>query len=460
MQRRDFLRGALITAALIPVAGSLASCAAGEAEPVSAGVKSATNPFGLKQSSTVDAVIFNGGNGYDYVTYAAELVEDNHKGVTTKITPVTNIAQTMQPRFVAGNPPDLLDNSGSNQIGYTIISDQLSELDDVFAANNLEGEKISDTLYPGVKTHGTPGDELRRISYTLTAFGVWYSASLFEQNGWAPPKTWDEAFDLGAKAEAAGKYLWVWGKEASTYYLTLVANSAIKEGGDEVRLAMDNLKPKAWSMPEIRDTLTALEKMVKLGYFIPGGAGTQFTAAQARWSNDQQALLYPSGAWIANEMKKVTKEGFRMTVAPEPTLSANPKLPYEAMRAAYDGQFMVPKQAKNVAGGKEVLRTMLSKDAATNFTRTRLASTIVKGLVPEDGFGSTALVSQTKMLAAAGTNTFDYLFPAVYGMGADHTVLWSSFLSGSIDAAGLAAGMQQISDEVANDSSVKKIPVT
>ena len=55
-----------------------------------------------------------------------------------------------------------------------------------------------------------------------------------------------------------------------------------------------------------------------------------------------------------------------------------------------------------VAGGKEILRAMLSKDAATNFSKTRLAPTIVKGLVPSDGFGSTALVSQTKMLDAAG----------------------------------------------------------
>ena len=37
---------------------------------------------------------------------------------------------------------------------------------------------------------------------------------------------------------------------------------------------------------------------------------------------------------------------------------------------------------------------MLSKDAATNFAKTKLAPTIVKGTVPADGFGSTALVSQ------------------------------------------------------------------
>ena len=33
---------------------------------------------------------------------------------------------------------------------------------------------------------------------------------------------------------------------------------------------------------------------------------------------------------------------------------------------------------------------MLSQEAAVNFAKTKLASTIVKGTVPPDGFGSTA----------------------------------------------------------------------
>ena len=63
-----------------------------------------------------------------------------------------------------------------------------------------------------------------------------------------------------------------------------------------------------------------------------------------------------------------------------------------------------------MAGGKELLRTMLSKEAATNFAKTKLAPTIVKGTVPADGFGSTALVSQNDLLSAAGTDVFTWKF--------------------------------------------------
>ena len=149
-----------------------------------------------------------------------------------------------------------------------------------------------------------------------------------------------------------------------------------------------------------------------------------------------------------------------MTGAPEPTVSSSPTMPYASLRAAAGEPYIVPSQANNVAGGKEILRAMLSKAAATNFSKTRLAPTIVKGLVPSDGFGSTALVSQTKMLDAAGSNTFNYQFVDYYGMNTDQLVVWNSFLSGQTDVPGLTKGLQTITDKIANDPSVKKQTVT
>ncbi len=460
--RRSLLRGSLAAAAVVPLSGALASCAAGgdEDNGQQTGEKTDTNPFGMPDKSTVDAVIFNGGYGYDYVSFAANIVQQKQSGSTVKVAPSTQIAQQLQPRFVGGNPPDLIDNSGANQIGFNTILDQLATLDDVFEANNYEGTKIADTLYPGAKTPGTFDGKFVAMNYVLTLYGLWYSDALFKENSWTPPKTWDEAYDLGMKAKEKDKYLFVWGKEAATYYLTMAIDSAIKEGGDEVRLPLENLKEGCWSLPQLQGVFKAMETMVKNGYFVPGGAGTQFTAAQAKWSNDKQAILYPSGSWIENEMKKATANGFQMKGIPEPVLSASPKLPYESLRSAAGEPFIVPAKAKNVAGGKELLRAMLSKDAATNFAKTRLAPTIVKGLVPADGFGSTALQSQTQMLDAAGTNIFDYQFIGLYGTNTDNLVVWNSFLSGKIDAAGLTKGLQQITDKVRNDSSVKKIPVT
>src|SRR3954468_20515426 len=462
LDRRMFMRGALAAAAVVPLSSVLAACAGSGSDDDNkqkTGTKSSENPFGMADKSSVDAVIFDGGYGTDYVSFAAALMEKNLAGSSVKVSATTEIAQELQPRFVGGDPPDLIDNSGENAIGFATILDQLEDLSDVLDANNLEGTKISDTLFGGVEAPGTFGDKFAALNYVLTVYAVWYSASLFQENGWEPPKTWDEALDLGAKAKAKGKYLFLWGKEAATYYQTLAIGSAIKEGGDEVRLALENLKEDCWSLPAVQDVFTAMSEIIKAGYVKPGGSGTQFTAAQAQWSNTQDALLYPSGSWIENEMKDQTKSDFQMTGFPEMTVTTSSQMPYTALHSTAGEPFIVPSQAKNLAGGKELLRTMLSKDAATNFAKTKLAPTIVKDTVPADGFGSTALVSQSNLLAGAGKGVFTWNSFDLYGTNQDELVQWNSFLDGKLSVADFTAALQKITDAVYNDASVTKVVV-
>ncbi|HEV2515785.1 MAG TPA: hypothetical protein VGV07_11085, partial [Devosia sp.] len=110
IDRRSFLLGTTALVAAAPLGGLLGS--------TSALAQDAANPFGLADGSTVDAVIFNGGYGIDYVEFAANLVQKNHPTVTVKVSPSTQIAQELQPRFLGGNPPDLIDNSGAQAIGF------------------------------------------------------------------------------------------------------------------------------------------------------------------------------------------------------------------------------------------------------------------------------------------------------------------------------------------------------
>lgn len=458
--RRDFLRGALVAAVMIPLGGALTSCVGGGSTTTGpTGAITGTNPFGMVDKSTVDAVIFKGGYGIDYAKFAGQQVERVQSGATVKVTPQTNIAQTLQPRFVSGNPPDVIDNSGANLIGINTIRDQLEDLTSVVEAKNYEGTVIKDTLYPGVIEPGTFDGKFVQLNYVLTVYAMWYSAALFEANGWTVPKTWGEMYELGGKAQAAGKYLLGWGKEAATYYQTMVIGSAIKEGGDEVRLALENLEPDCWSMAAIQDVLAGLKKIIDAGYMKPGGAGTQFTAAQAQWSSSDDFILYPSGGWIENEMKTQTKDGFKMTGAPEPTVTGNSKFPWEALHSTAGEGYIVPSKAKNVAGGKEFLRAMLSKEAAVNFAKSTFSSTIVKDTIPADGFGSTALVSQVTMLEAAGSNIFSWNFVDLYGMNTDQLVVWNTFLQGGSDVSTLTADLQKITDKVADDPSIKKVAV-
>jgi N-acetylglucosamine transport system substrate-binding protein len=449
--RRTFLRGTAAAAAAAPFASLLNS--------TSVFAQDAANPFGLADGSAVDTVIFNGGFGIDYVELAAKLLQEKHPGVTVTVAPSTKIGTELQPRFIGGNPPDMFSNSGADSIGMVPLIEMSEDLNSVLDAPNLEGVKIRDTLFGGVEAPGTFGGKLIAINYALSTYAIWYSAQLFEDNGWTPPTTWAEAIELGKLAKEKGIYLFGWGKEAATYYRTTAVASAIKEGGHDVRIAVENLQPGFWSLPAIQGVFEALYEIVQGGMMKPGGSGTQFTAAQAQWSNDQAFLLYPSGSWIENEMKSATKEGFRMTGIPELTLTDNPAMPKTALRATASEPFMVPSMALNAPGGKEMLRIMLSKEVATYFAKEKLAPTIVKGTVPEDGFGSTALLSQNKLLTDAGTDVFNFNFYDVYGTNQDELVVWNSFLDGQLDVAAFTAALQQITDAVYNDASITKFEV-
>ncbi|WP_110590530.1 N-acetylglucosamine/diacetylchitobiose ABC transporter substrate-binding protein [Microbacterium suaedae] len=465
VSRRNLLRGAIAGAVLLPFGASLASCAApggggGTGDEQPQGDVTADNPFGVAANSTIDAVIFDGGYGTDYVEKAAEVLQGSHDGVTATIAASTKIAQELQPRFVGGTPPDLIDNSGANSIGWNTILDQLETLDDVLEANNLEGEKIADTLYGGVKAPGTFGGEFKALNYVMTTYGLWYSKSLFDSNGWDVPTSWQDLADLGAQAKEQGKYLFLWGKEAATYYQTFVVDSAIIQGGDEVRLALENLEEGCWSHPVIQDILTTFHELIQSGYVKPGGSGTQFTQAQASWSNGQEALLYPSGSWIENEMKDQTADGFEMAGIAELPFDGNQTTPQGTMRAEAGEPFVVPSNAENPAGGKELLRTMLSKEAATYFAQEKLSPPIVKGVVPADGFGSSALVSQTEMLEAAGQNVFTVKFINLYGMNSDQLPIWNSFLDGKMSVEEITKQLQDLTDRVREDDSIEKIPAT
>jgi N-acetylglucosamine transport system substrate-binding protein len=45
-------------------------------------------------------------------------------------------------------------------------------------------------------------------------------------------------------------------------------------------------------------------------------------------------------------------------------------------------------------------------------------------------------------------------------MNADQLVIWNSFLAGKADVAALTKGLQEITDKVREDDSIKKIKVT
>ena len=76
---RTLLRGAIAAAAMVSFAVACGSPSSNDNGGGGA-KKTATNPFGVAANSTVDAVIFNGGYGIDYVEFAADSLRPGARG--------------------------------------------------------------------------------------------------------------------------------------------------------------------------------------------------------------------------------------------------------------------------------------------------------------------------------------------------------------------------------------------
>jgi N-acetylglucosamine transport system substrate-binding protein len=145
-----------------------------------------------------------------------------------------------------------------------------------------------------------------------------------------------------------------------------------------------------------------------------------------------------------------------MTMAPVPVLDANSAMPFEALRTQPAEAFLVPAKAKNVNGGMEYLRIMLSKQGAGKFAELTASVPGVKG--GTDGVKKTpALESLSAGLAAAGSNVISWQLRTRYATYSQllKTEL-GNLLAGRKDAAGFLAAMQAETDRLAADASVAK----
>ncbi len=443
--RRPFL--AALTA--VP----MAACVPGTSKSPEPNESSADATTTAPNAGKVAATIFDGAFGTAYVKKAGEVLSGLDSSASVNITPAKDIAGVVKPLFTTGTPPDLVDNSGPKQLALASYTDKLEDLTSLVAGTNLEGVTIRDTLYAGVLEPGAHEDRLLGLNYALSVYGLWYSSSRLAADGIAVPAAWDTLLELGKDRKKGGTSLFAWSSDAANYYQELAISSAIKEGGHEVRRGIDNLTSDCWSHPAVTAVFEWLAKCVKAGLFQ---RHETYLKAQQAWV-DGKALLYPCGAWLAKEMANTTKSGFEMSLAPAPTVTAAPTLPAAAVHATATEQFVVPKDAKNSEGAKQLLRVMLSKEVTEWFAQENLMPTVVRGAVPDNQ--PTALASQTRLLAAAGENVFSWRFDSYYGLTPSHNQLWTKFLAGETSPSDLAAGLQDVTNKAKEDPTMEHYTV-
>jgi N-acetylglucosamine transport system substrate-binding protein len=440
--RRDLIkRGAALGLSAPAIAAVMAAIEAGGVAAQE--YRDTSNPLGVDPTAPLDVVIFKGGFGDDYAKNVNSIYNELYPDAKIEYTGTQRLGPQYQPRFVSGNPPDVMDNSGAESLDEAalVAAGQLADLADLMAA-------------PGSQNTGVYEGKQLALRYATTVYGVWYDQALFAEKGWTYPKTWEEMLGLAEEIKAAGIAPWTYQGQYPQYMRLLFDQMLVKHAGQEALIKIDNLEADAWKQTAVAEVLTEMKKLADMGYILEGTEALSHTEAQAEWLQHHAAFI-PCGTWLENEMKDLIPEGFEMVVAPSPSLAGD-VLPFETISVWAGENFFVTAQGKNVQGGKEWLRILFSKQGARFFSENTKALTVVQGAADDLELGP-AVDSAKAAIANAGTNTVQARYDGWYTPLANAARdAFGELLTGRTSVEDFQNAVQEAADQVKNDPAIKK----
>ena len=414
----------------------------------------AINPLGMAEGVQGEGVFFSGGFGHDYIQYAADLFAKVHPGSNMSVEPIQGVGEKLRPRFVGGNPPDVIDNSGAGALdfGALVSEDQLMELTPLLDAPSLDtpGKTVRDTLFPGSQDGGMIDGKLYSLNIAYSVAGIWYSSTLFGEKGWTYPKTWDEMLSLCETIKSAGIAPWTYqGKYPGYMIFGLLQGLIAKKGGIQPMIDIDNLVDGAWSNKAVVDSVSEMYQLAENGYIMEGTEGLNHTESQAEWLKGKAAFI-PCGIWLENEMKGSIPDNFNMVIDQSPGEG-------NACLAEGGEPFIVPSKAKNPIAGMEFLRALISKDSAKYFAVNVSAMMPVIGGT-EGVTISTGMQSAVAMAEACAGNVFPFMrYGGWYSdLGKEVDAKMGDLLTKRISPAEFIEAAQAMADKVKADPDVTK----
>ncbi len=415
----------------------------------------AINPLKIPDNVTGEGVFFSGGFGHEYIQFAADLFAKVHPGSKVTVEPIQGVGEKLRPRFVAGNPPDVIDNSGAGALdmGALMSEGQLLDLAPLFNAPSLDtpGKTVAETLFPGSQKGGVIDGKQVALMIAYSVAGIWYSSTLFEKKGWKYPETWDEMLALCEKIKTEGEMSpWTYqGKYPGYMIFGVLQGQIYKRGGIKPMIDIDNLEDKAWYAPAVYDSVKEIYTLAENDYIMPGTEGLNHTEAQAEWLKGK-AVFIPCGAWLENEMKTTTPEGFNMVMGEVPG-------PGHAILAEGGEPFIVPAKAKHPEVGMEFLRCQISKESAKFFAEK--VSSMMPVIGGTEGVKiSAGMQSAVKLVEICGENVFPFFrYGGWYGdLGKEADAQMGNLLTKKITPDQFVENVQKMADKVKADPEVTK----
>jgi len=318
----------------------------------------------------VEVSVFQGGYDIDFWEACARQYEETHPEVKVNLWGDPRNAEKLRPRFIAGNPPDLV--YASLPIWILIAADQCLPLDEELAkpAVGQPGKTWKESLIPSAYTDFSQDGHTYALTVPYAVFGFWYDHRLFRAHGWQPPETWDDLLALCEQIKQAGIDPIAFQGRYPGYIQSLFETLVERTGGIEAWLATQNIEPGVWKSEPVVRAWEMVQELRRREYIPKAYMGLSHMESQMEWVQGKAAMI-PCGTWLTTEMKSSLPKEFEVGFMPYPGVSGGKGDP-TAINAGGEYWF-VPTKARHPDIGADILRQVMSLDNARRFVQDKKA---------------------------------------------------------------------------------------
>jgi len=261
----------------------------------------------------------------------------------------------------AGNPPDMYSYWAGAKTRD--LSDRLANIDDVWAGSGLfeifpKALSNSASVYAG--NHYL-------LPLTQHAVGFFYNKALFARAGVEEPHSWDDFIAVCTKLKDHGILPIALGADVKWPAQFWFDYLLIRTAGVGFRNSLLDGRSR-WTDPRVKKVFSLWRGLLEAGFFNEKPDTLTWDEGAARMVAEGEAAMTLMGTWIMGSWKEMGlnfKENSDYSFFPFPFISLG--VP-SCMLGPIDG-IVIPKDAKNIEGAKQVLRFFASKEAQELMSR-------------------------------------------------------------------------------------------
>jgi len=312
------------TATAEPAAPATAEPAApATQEPVATEAVPAIQPGNLE----VGVLWEEGSPSYDLVKTIGDSLEADYPG--TKVTYTFNNTAArpqIETRMMAGDPLDIdFIFEGMDPNSYSWVEGgYIKDITQPMTSVRKDGTQWKDDFYPLFYPSMQYGGKFYGAPEQVYVWALHYNKTMFDEWGLTPPTTWAELLAVSEqiKEKSGGEVAPIAVTGQVNFYAGMYYDAVVQRlcGTEKVmEYLYGDTGMKAADEPCFLQAAQEVNKLVKNGDLIKGWEGTDFTTTQVYFFQGKAAMIF-MGSWLMTEMKDSIPEGFKLAVAPFPSV--------------------------------------------------------------------------------------------------------------------------------------------